>query len=81
MCDLKVTPDTSQEASTFFVWPLDIVHEIGDRSRCKGSMRPSLDSCSPLYDMTAGSLLNQRFELVVVMEGTSETNNMTFQAR
>ena len=78
---MKVTPDTSQEASTFFVWPLDIVHEIGDRSRCKGNMRPSLDSCSPLYDMTAASLLNQRLEVVVVMEGTSETNNMTFQAR
>ena len=31
--------------------------------------------------MTAASLLSQRFELVVVMEGTSETNNMTFQAR
>ena len=51
----------------FFVWPLDIVHII--------------DEDSPFYDMTAADLAKERFELLVVMEGTNETSNMAFQAR
>ena len=29
MRELKVSPETSAESCTFFVWPLDIVHVIG----------------------------------------------------
>ena len=67
MTDLRITPQTSSESCTFFVWPLDIVHMI--------------DKESPFYHMGAADLATQRFELVVVMEGTSETSNTTFQAR
>ena len=42
----------------FFVWPLDIVHII--------------DEDSPFYDLTAADLAKERFELLVVMEGTNE---------
>ena len=67
MLDLKVTPDTNSESCLFFVWPLDIVHVI--------------DKFSPLYEMSAASLANEMFELVLLMEGTNETSNMNFQAR
>ena len=67
MENLKVTPDTSGESCLFFVWPLDIVHVI--------------DEDSPFYEMSAADLVKERFELLVVMEGTNETSNMTFQAR
>ena len=29
MRELRVSPETSAESCTFFVWPLDIVHVIG----------------------------------------------------
>ena len=51
----------------FFLWPLDIVHII--------------DEESPLYNMTQADLATEKFELLVVLEGTNETSNMTFQAR
>ena len=67
MKNMKVSPDTTEESCIFFVWPLDIVHEI--------------DKESPFYEMTEADLTQERFELLVVMEGTNETSNMTFQAR
>jgi len=67
MKSLNVTPDTTDESCIFFVWPLDIVHVI--------------DADSPFYDISAADLAKERFELLVVMEGTNETSNMTFQAR
>ena len=67
MENLKVTPDTSDESCIFFVWPLDIVHVI--------------DENSPFYLMSATDLAKEKFELLLVMEGTNETSNMTFQAR
>ena len=67
MKNLNITPDTTDESCIFFVWPLDIVHII--------------DKDSPFYEMSAASLVRERFELLVVMEGTNETSNMTFQAR
>merc|ERR1719244_1926437 len=64
---IKVEPDVSKESCVFFVWPLDIVHVI--------------DEESPFYNMTASDLVKERFELLVVLEGTNETSNMNFQAR
>lgn len=64
---MKIDPDTSNEPAIFFVWPLEIVHVI--------------DEESPLYDMSAADLAKEKFEIVVVMEGTIETSSMTFQAR
>ena len=67
MENMAVHPDTASESCIFFVWPLDIVHVI--------------DSSSPFYNMTADDLARERFELIIVLEGTNETSNMTFQAR
>ena len=67
MKNLKVSPNTTEESCIFFVWPLDIIHVI--------------DEDSPFYDMSETDLAKERFELVVVMEGTNETSNMTFQER
>merc|ERR1719167_620298 len=67
MNNIKITPETTNESCVFFVWPLDIVHII--------------DEESPFYDMSAADLARERFELLIVMEGTNETSNMTFQSR
>ena len=67
MTSLKVSPDSSDESCIFFVWPLEIVHVI--------------DKDSPLYDMAAADISKEKFELIVIMEGTIETSSMTFQAR
>jgi len=64
---MKIDPDTSSEPAIFFVWPLEIVHVI--------------DEESPLYDMSAADMAKEKFEIVVIMEGTIETSSMTFQAR
>ena len=67
MQSLKISPDKSNESCIFFVWPLEIVHVI--------------DEDSPFYDVTAIELPKQKFELVMVLEGTNETSNAKFQAR
>jgi potassium inwardly-rectifying channel subfamily J len=64
---LKISPDSTEEPCIFFVWPLEIVQTI--------------DEESPLYDMSADDLAREKFELLVIMEGTIETSSMTFQAR
>merc|ERR1719430_362620 len=67
MQNIKVSPDTTNESCIFFVWPLDIVHVI--------------DKDSPFYDMSAADMARERFELLMVMEGTNEISSMTFQSR
>ena len=64
---LNISPDTTSEPCLFFVWPLEIVH--------------TLDKDSPLYEMSATDLSKEKFELLIIMEGTIETSSMTFQAR
>jgi potassium inwardly-rectifying channel subfamily J len=64
---LKVLPDTNAENCVFFVWPLDIIHII--------------DEESPLYDLSASQLAKEKFEIIVLMEGCTETTSMNFQAR
>merc|ERR1712110_201568 len=67
MQNIKVSPDTTNESCIFFVRPLDIVHVI--------------DKDSPFYDMSAADMARERFELLMVMEGTNEISSMTFQSR
>lgn len=60
-------PDDGQD-SILFIWPLNVVHTIDDRS--------------PLYQMSAEDLLHkERFEIVVMLEGSTESTAMTTQAR
>ena len=64
---IKVEPNTCNEPCIFFVWPLEVVHVI--------------DQDSPFYELSATDLVKERFELVAIMEGTSETSSMAFQAK
>ncbi|CAL4067485.1 unnamed protein product, partial [Meganyctiphanes norvegica] len=51
----------------FFIWPMTIVHTINPQS--------------PFYTMSAVDLMNEQFELVVFLEGTTESTGTTMQAR
>lgn len=51
----------------FLMWPMVVVHKI--------------DTESPMYGLSAADLLNERFEVAVVMEGTTESTGQTTQAR
>ncbi|XP_073974309.1 G protein-activated inward rectifier potassium channel 3-like isoform X2 [Rhodnius prolixus] len=64
--DLKVKAD-NYESDIFLIWPTTVIHEI--------------DSASPLYDLSAADMINERFEIVVILEGTTESTGQTTQAR
>lgn len=53
--------------NVFIIWPLTVVHKI--------------DVNSPLFEMSAAELLYERFEIVAVLEGTTESTGQTTQAR
>lgn len=40
-----------------------------------------IDQDSPMYGLSAADLLNERFEVSVVLEGTTESTGQTTQAR
>ncbi|XP_069174690.1 G protein-activated inward rectifier potassium channel 4 isoform X1 [Procambarus clarkii] len=64
--DVKVGNDDGSE-NLFFIWPMTIVHII--------------DENSPFFNMSALDLMNEKFELVVYLEGTTESTGNTMQAR
>lgn len=64
--ELKVG-DNGEEDKIFFIWPTTIVHKI--------------DRHSPLYRISASDMLQERFEIVVILEGVIESTGMTTQAR
>ena len=55
------------ESDIFLIWPMTIVHKITPDS--------------PLYNISASDLLKEKFEIVVILEGTVESTSMTTQAR
>nr|XP_027207085.1 ATP-sensitive inward rectifier potassium channel 12-like [Penaeus vannamei] len=64
--DVKVGSDDGSE-NLFFIWPMTIVHTV--------------DENSPFYNMSAMDLMSEKFELVVYLEGTTESTGTTMQAR
>ncbi|KAB7499911.1 G protein-activated inward rectifier potassium channel 4 [Armadillidium nasatum] len=64
--ELKIATEGGSD-SLFFMWPLNIVHVIDDKS--------------PFYNMSAIDIMNQDFELVVYLEGTAESTGTSMQAR
>ncbi|KAG7210445.1 hypothetical protein KM043_011976 [Ampulex compressa] len=64
--ELAVGTD-GQNGNLFFIWPMTIVHKI--------------DAESPFYHMSAEDMLTDRFEIVVILEGTIESTGQTTQAR
>lgn len=55
------------DSNLFFIWPMTIVHKIDDES--------------PFYHLSASDMLQERFEIVVILEGTIESTGQTTQAR
>ena len=53
--------------SVLLIWPLTVVHKI--------------DIESPLFEISAAELLQEKFEIVAVLEGTSESTGQTTQVR
>lgn len=51
----------------FLLWPTVVIHEI--------------NKTSPLYTMSAEELLKDKFELMVILEGTTESTGQSFQAK
>lgn len=51
----------------FFVWPMIVVHKM--------------TANSPFYTLSAGDMLREKFEIVVILEGTIESTGQTTQAR
>ncbi|KAF3853607.1 hypothetical protein F7725_014295 [Dissostichus mawsoni] len=65
-CELDVGFGTGAD-QLFLVSPLTICHEINTKS--------------PFFDLSQRSLMNEEFEIVVILEGIVETTGMTCQAR
>jgi potassium inwardly-rectifying channel subfamily J len=53
--------------NVFFLWPVTVVHKI--------------DEDSPFYKYSASDLLQEKFEIVVVLEATVESTGQSIQAR
>ncbi|KAJ8284349.1 hypothetical protein COCON_G00031990 [Conger conger] len=65
-CELDVGFGTGAD-QLFLVSPLTICHEINPKS--------------PFFELSQRSLMNEQFEIVVILEGIVETTGMTCQAR
>ncbi|XP_013793756.1 inward rectifier potassium channel 2-like [Limulus polyphemus] len=57
----------SANNSILLSWPVVVVHEINQDS--------------PLYTMSADDFLKDKFEIVAILEGISESTDQSFQAR
>ncbi|XP_028026989.1 G protein-activated inward rectifier potassium channel 3-like isoform X1 [Bombyx mandarina] len=55
------------DSNLFFIWPITMVHRI--------------NRDSPFYGVSAADVLQERFEIVVILEGTIESTGQTTQAR
>lgn len=64
--ELQVGTD-GQNGDLFFIWPTTIIHRINEES--------------PFYNMSAEDMLTDRFEVVLILEGTVESTGQTTQAR
>lgn len=64
--ELDIKFDSSSE-NFFFIWPATLVHVI--------------DESSPFYNMSADAMSKEKFEIVVILEGTVESTGQSVQAR
>lgn len=55
------------DGNLFFIWPITMVHRINAES--------------PFYGVSAADVLQEKFEIVVILEGTIESTGQTTQAR
>lgn len=64
--ELDIKFDSSSE-NFFFIWPATLVHVI--------------DESSPFYSMSLDTMSKEKFEIVVILEGTVESTGQSVQAR
>lgn len=64
--ELEVAADGC-DGDLFFIWPMTVVHRI--------------DENSPFFHLSAADMLQDRFEIVVILEGTIESTGQSTQAR
>lgn len=63
--ELSLTADNCEEL--FLIWPMTLVHKI--------------DENSPLFYISPSDLWNEKFEIVVILEGTIESTGQATQAK
>ncbi|RZF35426.1 hypothetical protein LSTR_LSTR006970 [Laodelphax striatellus] len=66
LCDLKLQTD-EYDSDVFLIWPMIVFHKI--------------DATSPLFALSAADMIHEKFEIVVILEGTTESTGQTTQAR
>lgn len=66
LTELEIGAD-SCGSNIFFIWPMIVMHRINENS--------------PLYNLSASDLIQDKFEIVVILEGTVESTGQTTQAR
>lgn len=66
LTELEIAIDDSN-TNLFFIWPMIVTHRI--------------DESSPFFKMSASDMLQERFEIVVILEGTVESTGQPTQAR
>jgi len=67
-CPLKLSTNTGCNEDHFLLltaWPVDIAHTI--------------DADSPLWNVSGTQLVNEQFEIIVILEGIVESTGMTIQ--
>lgn len=64
--ELEIGTDAC-DSNLFFIWPMVVTHLINESS--------------PFYNMSASDILQEKFEIVVILEGTVESTGQTTQAR
>lgn len=64
--ELEIGTDACS-SDLFFIWPMIVVHRINAES--------------PLYNLSASDIIQERFEIVVILEGTVESTGQSTQAR
>nr|UZS41058.1 inward rectifier potassium channel 2B [Nilaparvata lugens] len=66
LCDLKLQTD-EYNSDVFLIWPMIVFHKI--------------DASSPLFSLSAADIIHEKFEIIVILEGTTESTGQTTQAR
>lgn len=66
MTELDIGTDACA-SDLFFIWPMIVSHRI--------------DETSPFYNLSAADMLQEKFEIVVILEGTIESTGQSTQAR
>ncbi|CAG2113290.1 unnamed protein product [Medioppia subpectinata] len=57
----------SSDANVFLIWPATIVHIIDEKS--------------PFFNMSSEEMMREKFEIIVILEGTIESTGQSIQAR